>query len=551
MQQNCLECTPKRSENGKEKELSSLTELQEDSEDMIYQQLCSLKEVIMNLREELLIAESAHLNNLQILIDKLNSCKNYFQTTKLSQTSARVLTLIDPGYESFWSSSVQELSDILPLAIKTDLQGLDLKYLKNSLKSMDAKSSSSITSILHQKKSWSKISSLLQHLSVQECMGYVSTGTKCQMIKIYKRKLTPLWKTWMNLSMKMYNSSIDCLKSQEFDISQKFELKDHIKKLFKEEIRKTNIPNTSVEYSVFDAILAYKASDKAVYRTWKTNSYSIALDGRNIKNGFIYKNNTYKYLNTKYGINRIESKNFKIINLETVNTTNVCRLIFKPNLGQFYISIPIKTHISQEIPERDIIALDPGVRSFLAFYDGNSAGEIGKDVHINLKRLNKQIDRLKSKKAKTKKSWRKYKYKKAIAKIQERISNIVKDLHYKACNFLKQYKTILLPTFKVKSMISGKNKYKLSKHTKRSLLDLSHFKFKMRLIQKTSETRNRIIICNEAFTSKTCTNCGSINNVGKKKDYSCNSCKLNIDRDINGARNIMLRVLRGGSTLLE
>ena len=48
-------------------------------------------------------------------------------------------------------------------------------------------------------------------------------------------------------------------------------------------------------------------------------------------------------------------------------------------------------------------------------------------------------------------------------------------------------------------------------------------------------------ICTEEFTSKTCTRCGQINEVGGSEIYKCSGCKLTLDRDINGARNIYLK----------
>jgi putative transposase len=45
----------------------------------------------------------------------------------------------------------------------------------------------------------------------------------------------------------------------------------------------------------------------------------------------------------------------------------------------------------------------------------------------------------------------------------------------------------------------------------------------------------------EAYTSKTCSNCGFMNdNLGASKIFKCNICELKIDRDCNGARNIMI-----------
>lgn len=54
--------------------------------------------------------------------------------------------------------------------------------------------------------------------------------------------------------------------------------------------------------------------------------------------------------------------------------------------------------------------------------------------------------------------------------------------------------------------------------------------------------KRNLYIVTEEFTSKTCTSCGSIkNNLGSNKLFECANCGLKIDRDINGARNILIK----------
>ncbi len=51
-------------------------------------------------------------------------------------------------------------------------------------------------------------------------------------------------------------------------------------------------------------------------------------------------------------------------------------------------------------------------------------------------------------------------------------------------------------------------------------------------------------IQDEWYTSKTCSMCGCKNeNLGGSKIFNCNKCKITMDRDYNGARNIMLKSL--------
>ena len=79
----------------------------------------------------------------------------------------------------------------------------------------------------------------------------------------------------------------------------------------------------------------------------------------------------------------------------------------------------------------------------------------------------------------------------------------------------------------------------LKKITKRTLNSLSFFKFKQRLEWKSKLNNNQFKEINEYFTSKTCSLCGCYKpDLGFDKVYNCKGCKKEINRDLNGARNI-------------
>jgi len=55
----------------------------------------------------------------------------------------------------------------------------------------------------------------------------------------------------------------------------------------------------------------------------------------------------------------------------------------------------------------------------------------------------------------------------------------------------------------------------------------------------------KINIITEEFTSKTCGNCGWLDEkLLNKNIFNCKSCNLKLSRDINGARNILLKHLK-------
>ena len=68
----------------------------------------------------------------------------------------------------------------------------------------------------------------------------------------------------------------------------------------------------------------------------------------------------------------------------------------------------------------------------------------------------------------------------------------------------------------------------------------------MRLIETSTFYNNTSIIsCSEAYTTKQCGQCGTLNNkIGKSETFECVKCKLVCDRDVHAARNILLRVTK-------
>jgi putative transposase len=82
----------------------------------------------------------------------------------------------------------------------------------------------------------------------------------------------------------------------------------------------------------------------------------------------------------------------------------------------------------------------------------------------------------------------------------------------------------------------------LNKHVKRILQYLRHYEFRTRLQAKCEEYKCNLHLVDEYYTSKTCCTCKTQNNtLGRSKGVVCKNvkCKMKIDRDINGAINIL------------
>ena len=101
------------------------------------------------------------------------------------------------------------------------------------------------------------------------------------------------------------------------------------------------------------------------------------------------------------------------------------------------------------------------------------------------------------------------------------------------------YDHILLPPFESQNMVKKNTKRGIN----RGLLQMKHYRFKEKMHYKCKEKGVRLDICGEEYTTKTCGACGKIKEMGGAKTYECDRCGLKIDRDINAARNILLKRL--------
>ena len=228
--------------------------------------------------------------------------------------------------------------------------------------------------------------------------------------------------------------------------------------------------------------------------------------------------------------------------------------IQRNRLGEFYLCIPMPLEIrsDNQTPkwkniEDGILAIDPGVRTFATTYspDG-TVTEWGKSDISRIYRLCHASDDLQSRwSQKGIRHKKRYRMRMAARKIRRKIHNLVDELHKKLSLWIVQnHHTVLLPSFETQQMVRRGHRRIRSK-TARAMLTWSHYRFRQRLLHKAREYPwCKVIICDEAYTSKTCGNCGFIHQkLGSNKTFKCPQCKITMDRDMNAARNILLRYI--------
>jgi IS605 OrfB family transposase len=222
-----------------------------------------------------------------------------------------------------------------------------------------------------------------------------------------------------------------------------------------------------------------------------------------------------------------------------------CRLQ-KTWTGEYYLCIPYEYNVKEHhySEKLKICSLDPGVRTFQTIYDvtNNCAYEIAPGDMNYIIRLCICLDKLYSKRDKAPNAKKRYSYKRASRRLSERIKCLVDEVHKQLALFLaKNYDLIMIHKFETSQMIKKENR-KISSKTARQMAKWAHYRFRERLLLKCQHYGCKVAIVNESWTSKTCSSCGNLNHqLGAKKIFHCDHCKITMDRDINGAKNIFLK----------
>ena len=128
--------------------------------------------------------------------------------------------------------------------------------------------------------------------------------------------------------------------------------------------------------------------------------------------------------------------------------------------------------------------------------------------------------------------------KNTISKIEKRKSNLIDELHWKVIGeLLERNDVIFYGNIKSHGIVQNKHNRTLNSN----INDLKFYKFKERLLFKSFEKNKRIVLVNEAYTSQTCSFCGSIYKPECSKVYECKNCNNRMDRDINASKNILMK----------
>lgn len=211
--------------------------------------------------------------------------------------------------------------------------------------------------------------------------------------------------------------------------------------------------------------------------------------------------------------------------------------ISKTPTGKYYVSI-FTEQIIDELPKTGKqVGIDLGLKDFVITSD-NKKFKNNRYTKKYAKQLKKAQQHL-SRKQKGSNGFEKQKLK--VAKIHEKIASCRLDTLHKVSNKLvNEFDVIVCEDLNVKGMIKN---HKLSKH----IADASWGNFVTLLQYKCDWYGKELVKVNRFYpSSKTCGDCGWINQNLKLSDreWTCKSCGVIHDRDVNASKNILKEGLK-------
>ena len=203
----------------------------------------------------------------------------------------------------------------------------------------------------------------------------------------------------------------------------------------------------------------------------------------------------------------------------------------KAKSGKYFITVCCENAREESIKTTGkAVGIDLGLNHFIATSDGEFFDH-PKPMKQLAEKRKKQARRFSKTK---KKSNNRNKTRIRLARIDETIANTRNDFGWKLCQMLiKKYGIIYAEDLNIKGM--QKNHYLAG-----AITDVSWNSFLEKLSYKAESAGGKVVKVNPKNTSQRCSSCSKI--VKKTlavREHSCPYCGLEIDRDINAARNIL------------
>ena len=216
-----------------------------------------------------------------------------------------------------------------------------------------------------------------------------------------------------------------------------------------------------------------------------------------------------------------------------------CEVEPQPKLDTKLISLDKQIGIDVNTSEDNFWVLDTGEKKGNPYFFQAAEPKLKKLYQIADRKQHRR-----SKKDKIVSSKRHQKAELKLAKEAEKVSNQRKNFVFQEVSkLLKSYDFLGVEKLRV-SKIVEKSKEKNKWYSPKRMSDSALSFFLKRISDKVAETGQKVIPINPAYTSQTCSRCDKRNPIKQElKDrwFICVYCGLELDRDVNSARNILYK----------
>lgn len=479
------------------------------------------------------IAESVQPSKKTTCSGKSNLCENDTQMPKLLPILAQDSTSSGKDCKPYWSDLCAAISSRLLLPVATDCVDSDLSY-SSLWQSKTADQSWFLTKLYTVQNPNSQQIFLPSFTSsVAEYTGSEATARKSKKIRLFlnpeQRKLL---KHWFGVSRYVYNATVKHLQEPGTKAAW-MAVAPIILGALPEWAK--SVPYQIKKIAVKDACLAVKTAKigfgkdgqirQCKFRSRKDRQQTVFIPKTAIKDCGVY--------HTILGQCTLKES------LPQSFSDGRLTLAY----GECYLIVSEEVQPQRTENQGRVVALDPGVRTFMTFFSESSYGWLGDDANLRIQKLCFKLDKLISKMSKAA-SQQKRRFKKAADRLRAKIQHMVKELHHKTARFLvDNFDVMLLPSFESAQMVS-KSRRKIRSKSVRQLLTLSHYQFKKHLEWKAWESgKVALTDINEAYTSKTVSWTGEVVKIGGSRVIKSKIDGNRMNRDLNGARGIFLRAL--------
>jgi putative transposase len=330
------------------------------------------------------IAESDHQNKEKTSPAKSNSCKSDIQDPKSSKTLALDLTSKEKDCKPYWSDLCAAISSQLWLPAVTDCADLDSICSTSWLAKTVAGSWFSTNLLTAPNPNSRQICSLSsmstasrKQATAAACTGFGDTARKSRKIRLYvNAEQKALLRQWFGVSRYVYNATVKHLQEPGTKASW-MAIAPIILGALPEWAKP--VPYQIKKIAVKDACTAVReakrgfAKDgqfrKCLFRSRRDKRQTVFIPKTAISQKGVY--------HTILGEARLSEP------LPQDFSDGRLTMAY----GEYYLAVSFEVQPLQSENQGRVVALDPGVRTFMTFFSESSCGWIGNDANLRIQKL--------------------------------------------------------------------------------------------------------------------------------------------------------------------